>query len=174
MVGGDPIPGASGSEGQVSPGAENSTEVQNRALLDELRSANQKLEGRLFWEFPTDDGKQVLLFNHVKNPNMGQAERFDGGGVHSEAGPVLVRKGVAAEANQAARKIRDGHQAQVTWGSFTTDMEKGLTSVNDETTFKVWKEIYDTSVLVAKHHVEWEAAKRQFLPRALEAVRANQ
>ena len=164
----------------ATQGAENSTESQNQALVSELLAKDQQLEGRLLTRFPTEDGKDILLMRHMEPMGtFGGKDHFDGAGVHSETGPFIARRDLVDHAKQIGDELRSGVQpkgGKFTWETLTHGFGGGKVTQNVESDsgFEIWKEALDASVKVAKEEMQVEAAKRRYLPKALEAVRSVQ
>ena len=166
MTTGEPTPGQAPAD--ISRPVENSVESQNQALLSELRTKNQQLGGRVFSEYSIGDDHSVLVFEHTTGLDD---ESWGGAGVHSANGPVLIKTGVV---KHAMGRLTGGKQLEANWGDLTSRFKgAALSPVDSEAKFKDWEAIMSASIFFAEQQLQDEAAKRQYVTKALEALRAD-
>lgn len=171
------------TETQQPAQAEGETaENQIATLVKELQSQNESLGGNLLITVPVsrEDARQVFLFRTTMSfdrNGMGIATRRGAYGVHPDKGAIEVNEANVQGVNGVAKYINQfdygqKHQPELNDRTFgELDSGSNAKTVEDEAVFGRWQQSYDISKRRAQETIREEEAKRQFLPKALEAVR---
>ena len=169
------------AQGPAVPSAnegEQTTEGQIRALVEDLTRQNEALGGYLLLSVPVsdEDSRQVLLFRTTLSPRdiPGTSAAY---GVHPDKGPI---EALQPKGDGVARFVYEYDSRRKTFGEGANDFTFGQLDENNKTrgiennaSFERWTTSFNTSKQKAIEAFREDQAKRQFLPKALETVRAS-
>ena len=156
---------------------EQTTNEQLKALVEELTRQDEALGGNLLVKVPlsAEDPRDVLFFS-ASESRVNRHDAHMTYGVHPDKGTIGVLERQVGYADMPLSKGILNHRAGVSkWnGSLdrvVKDDQIGL--VQDGSSFREWQQSYELSKRRAERITQEEAFKRQFVPKALEAVRGG-
>lgn len=154
-----------------------SPEVQLNQLVSTVDRTDQAYEGKVVTRIPTEDGKEVFIFNSiVLTPEGAKHPEIAYLGVHPKDGPILVATGALSELiDQEKKKAKAGEERTTKWEQMLQESEKrgnignelGILTPDQQQT---WNQTFYNSVEQAKRTLETEAKLARVLPASLDAV----
>src|SRR3990167_459352 len=103
-----------------------SPEVQLNQLANTVDRTDQAYGGKVVTRIPTEDGKEVFIFNSiVLAPEGGKHPEISYAGVHPKDGPILVTTGkLSGFIDQEKKKAKAGEERTTKWEQMLQESEK--------------------------------------------------
>ncbi len=149
------------------PEQKRSDESMIEALLEELKSQDDSLEGQLELEFPYTDSeyssRTLLVFRHSLPDGAA--------GVSSSDGPVIISRRLRDELFDANKKQSVAAAGRRIKNNYDEDMVGQIRIVSDESMMAAWQGSYAENLELAQKRAKEIRGRRDVLPKLLDFVR---